>query len=99
MIGGKDGEAMRSRCKRGIARAATCASALLIVAAGAVLIGPASSATAAVRPLLATTSGPCAAANKSPGVTATTISTGAMSTLTGPIASNFESLVPGTSKI
>ena len=30
-----------------------------------------------------------------PGVTATSISTGAISTLTGPLASNFESLVPG----
>ena len=77
-----------------MARAATGACAFLIVAAGAVLIGPASSATAAVRPLAAT-SAACAAANKSPGVTATTISTGAMSTLTGPIASNFESLAPG----
>ena len=54
---------------------------------------PASSATAAVRPLATTAA--CAAANQSPGVTATTISTGAMSTLTGPIASNFESLRPG----
>ncbi|MGA2472966.1 MAG: ABC transporter substrate-binding protein, partial [Acidimicrobiales bacterium] len=77
-----------------MARAATGACAFLIVAAGAVLVGPASSATAAVRPLAATSSA-CAAANKSPGVTATTISTGAMSTLTGPIASNFESLAPG----
>ena len=77
-----------------MARAATGACAFLIVAAGAVLVGPASSATAAVRPLAAT-SAACAAANKSPGVTATTISTGAMSTLTGPIASNFESLAPG----
>ncbi len=85
---------MRTRRKGAVARAATGACGLLIVAAGTALIGPASNATAAVRPLAATSSA-CASANKSPGVTATTINTGAMSTLTGPIASNFESLVPG----
>ena len=88
-----DGEAMRTRHGGAIARATTSAGALLIIAAGTVLALPSTSATAAVRPLAAT--GACAAANQSPGVTATTINTGAMSTLTGPIASNFESLVPG----
>ena len=94
MTGWNDGEAMRTRRKGAVARAATGACAFLIVAAGASWSAPASSATAAVRPLAAT-SGACASANQSPGVTATTINTGAMSTLTGPIASNFESLVPG----
>ena len=38
---------------------------------------------------------PATAGASAPGVTSTQISTGAVSTLTGPIASNFESLVPG----
>jgi len=93
MSGWNDGEAMRTRRGGAIARATTSACALLIIAAGTVLVVPATSATAAVRPLA--TTGSCAGANQSPGITATTINTGAMSTLTGPIASNFESLVPG----
>jgi ABC-type branched-subunit amino acid transport system substrate-binding protein len=36
-----------------------------------------------------------ASSSSAPGVTATQINAGAISTLTGPIASNFESLVPG----
>ncbi len=95
MTGWNDGKAMRTRHVGAIARATTSACALLIIAAGTVLALPASSATAAVHPLATTTTGACASANQSPGITATTISTGAMSTLTGPIASNFESLVPG----
>ncbi|MGD0748236.1 MAG: ABC transporter substrate-binding protein [Acidimicrobiales bacterium] len=95
MTGWNEGKAMRTRHVGAIARATTSACALLIIAAGTVLALPASSATAAVHSLATTTTGACASANQSPGVTATTISTGAMSTLTGPIASNFESLVPG----
>ena len=92
MISWKEGEAMKTR-RKGIARLAASAGACAVVAAGAVMV-PSASATAAVRPLAAT-SAACAAATGSPGVTPTTINTGAMSTLTGPIASNFESLVPG----
>ena len=92
MISWKEGEAMNTR-RKGIARLAASAGACAVVAAGAVMV-PSASATAAVRPLAAT-SAACAAATGSPGVTPTTINTGAMSTLTGPIASNFESLVPG----
>jgi ABC-type branched-subunit amino acid transport system substrate-binding protein len=85
---------MKIRGRGAVTRLAAGAVASAVVAAGAVVMVPSASATAAVRPLAAT-SAACAAATGSPGVTPTTINTGAMSTLTGPIASNFESLVPG----
>ena len=85
---------MKTRGRGAVTRLAAGAVACTVVAAGAVAMVPATSATAAVRPLAAT-SAACAAATGSPGVTSSTINTGAMSTLTGPIASNFESLVPG----
>jgi ABC-type branched-subunit amino acid transport system substrate-binding protein len=44
---------------------------------------------------LSSTGASAASAPAAPGVTPTQINTGAISTLTGPIASNFESLVPG----
>src|SRR6516165_10040011 len=94
MTSWKEGEAMKTRRKGVIGRLAASAGACAVVAAGAVVSVPSASATAAVRPLAAH-SAACAAATGSPGVTPTTINTGAMSTLTGPIASNFESLVPG----
>ncbi|MGP8058427.1 MAG: ABC transporter substrate-binding protein [Acidimicrobiales bacterium] len=45
--------------------------------------------------LTATGASAATTTSSAPGVTATQIDTGAISTLTGPIASNFESLVPG----
>jgi branched-chain amino acid transport system substrate-binding protein len=90
----KDGVAMQTRRKGTIVRLVVSASACAVVAVGAVVITPSITASAAVRPFVAT-SAACAAATGSPGITKTTINTGAMSTLTGPIASNFESLVPG----
>ena len=85
---------MKTRGRGAVTRLAAGAVACTVIAAGAVVMVPATSATAAVRPA-AQTSAACAAATGSPGVTSSTINTGAMSTLTGPIASNFESLVPG----
>lgn len=52
-------------------------------------------ASAAEHHAVAASSGACANANSAPGVTSNSINVGAMSTLTGPIASNFESLTPG----
>jgi ABC-type branched-subunit amino acid transport system substrate-binding protein len=64
--------------------------------AGTALVLPAASASAAVAPVnKVAASAACASATGSPGVTPTTIKTGAMSTLTGPIASNFQSMVKG----
>lgn len=81
---------------RGVARwLTTVASALAIGAGGLVLASPAGAASRAPAKGRSSLPAACAAANSAPGVTATTINTGAMSTLTGPIASNFESLVPG----
>jgi ABC-type branched-subunit amino acid transport system substrate-binding protein len=86
--------AIQTSRKGALARLLASAGACAVIAVGAVGIVPSTTATAAVRPLAAT-SAACAAATGSPGITKTTINTGAMSTLTGPIASNFESLVPG----
>jgi ABC-type branched-subunit amino acid transport system substrate-binding protein len=72
------------------------------VAAGMCVLTPgiasASSTTTSSTPTATTSTaaaGKCANDNSAPGVTANSINVGAMSTLTGPIASNFESLVPG----
>ncbi len=64
--------------------------------AGPVAAAPAGAATrAAHQQHHADAANPCATATGAPGVTAHAINVGALSTLTGPIASNFESLVPG----
>ncbi len=60
------------------------------------LAGVAGLLVAATSGLGLLTGGPAGAASGSaPGVTSTSISTGAITTLTGPLASNFASLVPG----
>ena len=50
---------------------------------------------AAVPPVAAATSAPVRAASSAPGVTSTEITTGAISTLTGPLAADFNGVVPG----
>jgi len=58
-----------------------------VTACGALLAGVVTLGVGAPAQAASTTS--------APGVTSTAINTGAISTLTGPIASNFDSLVPG----
>src|SRR5580700_10200534 len=50
---------------------------------------------AAVPTVAGATSAPVRAASSAPGVTSTEITTGAISTLTGPLAADFNGVVPG----
>jgi len=70
----------------------TTSVAAAVVASSCVVVPLMSAAPAGAA---TTATGNCAQADKSPGVTSKSITTGSMSTLTGPIASNFQALVPG----
>jgi len=78
------------------------AVAVVMVVAMALVGGPPAGAAGSVRTTgsphasaLNATSGPCARATSAPGVTSTSITTGAIETRTGPLAGDFASLVYG----
>jgi ABC-type branched-subunit amino acid transport system substrate-binding protein len=78
-----------------VARWAGSIGAAVAVAAAVTVTAPVAGAAVHHPTTRAATSSACSAANTAPGVTSSVINTGAISTLTGPIASNFESLAPG----
>ena len=70
-------------------------SAALVLAAAATGLAACGSSGSGTSARSSSTTATAAGTSSAPGVTATEVRVGAISTLTGPIASNFESLVPG----